>query len=85
MNIEGRPGWSRYCTVILLLVALWGSSGGVDDEEVTPEQVLNEARVDLLAAEDYLFPATIDPDSPPVLLVLRRWDRVFAGAPLGAS
>ncbi len=79
MTFEGRPGWRCYLALIVLLVVLWGCGSDSSDEELNPERVLDEARVDLLAAEPYLFPATIDPGSPPVLLVLRRWDLIFAG------
>lgn len=79
MTFEGDLSWHSYCVMILLLVTLWGCGSDDTDQEVNPERVLDEGRVDLLAPEPYIFPASIGPDSPTVSLVLRRWDLIFTG------
>jgi hypothetical protein len=46
---------------------------------LTPDEIIRDARVDLLADESYFFPANGNEKDPTVFLPLRKWDIIFVG------
>lgn len=75
----------RFIALLALLAPLTllgcGSGGSGD---LTPDQIIAQARIDLLEDETYYFPALTAGEKEPVYLPLRKWDMIFAGS-LGAG
>lgn len=65
----------------LLALALAGALGGCSrDPYHRQENIVENARMDLISDAPYLFPANKTADAPTTYLSLRRWDIIFTGA-----
>jgi hypothetical protein len=60
---------------------LFLSSGcGSDSTVLSPEEIIRDARLDLLGDETYLMPANMNEEDETVFLPLRKWDIIFVGS-----
>ncbi|HTR45187.1 MAG TPA: hypothetical protein VMH06_05700 [Thermodesulfovibrionales bacterium] len=60
---------------------LFLSSGcGGDHSVLSPDEIIRDARLDLLSDEVYLMPANMNEEDETVFLPLRKWDIIFVGS-----
>jgi hypothetical protein len=54
-------------------------------QNITPDEIIRDSRIDLLYDEIYYFPALKSQKEEAVYLPLRKWDIIFAGADLNST
>jgi hypothetical protein len=50
------------------------------EKSLTPDEVIQDSRLDLLKDEPYYMPANGNEEDPTVYLLLRKWDIIFVGS-----
>jgi hypothetical protein len=65
--------------MILSALLLMPAGCGHDSAVLSPDEIIRDARLDLLTDEAYLFPANRNEEDETVFLPLRKWDIIFVG------